>query len=370
LPSSDSTPTAAARRIAPGFLQAKPRPLSAVADYVNGTILPPAVVCEVGWVNGLGAIRSLGRAGVRTVALDHRPWALGFRSRYALPVVAPDPLADQDGFISSLLALAEVLGRPAPIFPTHDEHLNALACRRADLGDRFLYPFPSWDVLEPLQSKRHQLATASRLGIGTPATAHPRSLDEAQMGAIRRAVPCAVAAKKPWVLDPVAVGPLGVRTKFARDLLTQRPTLIRGNASEIIALAGQAGQGRGVDSGDSAEAAINAAKSLAVKTGGAVLVTGEVDYATDGNVVQSCANGHILLTRVTGAGCAQGAMAAACASVADTPLQAALATAALLAIAGDIAAKRATRPGSFQVALLDALDEIDAALLKKHAKLK
>jgi hydroxyethylthiazole kinase len=206
------------------------------------------------------------------------------------------------------------------------------------------------------------MADALLVNVGT--------LDEAQMGAIRRAVPCAVAAKKPWVLDPVAVGPLGVRTKFARDLLTQRPTLIRGNASEIIALAGQAGQGRGVDSGDSAEAAINAAKSLAVKTGGAVLVTGEVDYATDGNVVQSCANGHILLTRVTGAGCAQGAMAAACASVADTPLQAALATAALLAIAGDIAAKRATRPGSFQVALLDALDEIDAALLKKHAKLK
>ena len=178
-----SMPTAAARRIAPGFLQAKPRPLSAVADYVNGSILPPAVVCEVGWVNGLGAIRSLGRAGVRTVALDHRPWALGFRSRYALPVVAPDPLADQDGFISSLLALAEVLGRPAPIFPTHDEHLNALACRRDDLGDRFLYPFPSWDVLEPIQSKRHQLATASSLGLGTPATTHPRSLEEAQMDA-------------------------------------------------------------------------------------------------------------------------------------------------------------------------------------------
>jgi D-aspartate ligase len=178
-----STPTAAERRIAPGFLQAKPFPLSAVADYVKGSALPPAVVCEVSWVNGLGAIRSLGRAGVRTVALDHRPWALGFRSRYALPVLAPDPLADQDGFISSLLALAEALGRRAPIFPTHDEHLNALACRRADLGDRFVYPFPSWDVLEPLQSKRHQLATAIRLGIGTPATAHPQSLDEAQMDA-------------------------------------------------------------------------------------------------------------------------------------------------------------------------------------------
>jgi D-aspartate ligase len=176
-------PTAPARRVAPKFLQAKPRPLSAVADYVSRSVLPPAVVCEVGWVNGLGAIRSLGRARIPAIALDHRPWALGFRSRYALPVVAPDPLPDQDGFISLLLELAEALGRPAPIFPTHDEHLNALAQRRDDLGDRFLYPFPSWDVLEPLQSKRHQLAVASRLGMGTPATAHPLSLEEARAAA-------------------------------------------------------------------------------------------------------------------------------------------------------------------------------------------
>jgi D-aspartate ligase len=175
----EAPPTRAARRLAPKFLQAKPRSLSAVADYVGASALPPAVVCEVGWVNGLGAIRALGRAGIRTIALDHRPWALGFRSRYTLPLVAPDPLPDQDGFISFLLELAEELGRPAPIFPTHDEHLNALAQRRNELGESYLCPFPDWNVLEPLQSKRHQLAVASRLGMATPATVHPRSLDEA-----------------------------------------------------------------------------------------------------------------------------------------------------------------------------------------------
>ncbi|MGB2875174.1 MAG: hypothetical protein WBB76_06830 [Gaiellaceae bacterium] len=167
------------RRLAPKFLQAKPRSLGAVAAYVEGAALPPAVVCEVGWVNGLGAIRSLGRVGVRTIALDHRPWALGFRSRYALPLVAPDPLPDQDGFISFLVDLAEELGRPAPIFPTHDEHLNALARHRDELADRYLCPFPGWDVLEPLQSKRHQLAMAESLGMATPATVHPQSLDDA-----------------------------------------------------------------------------------------------------------------------------------------------------------------------------------------------
>ena len=175
--------TEPARRVMPRFLQAKPRPLSAVAAHLAGSALPPAVVCEVGWVNGLGAIRSLGRAGVPVVALDHRPWALGFRSRYALPVVAPDPLPDENGFISFLQELAEVVERPMPIFPTHDEHLNSLARRRDELGDSFLCPFPGWEVLEPLQSKRHQIATAERLGMGTPQTAHPRSAEEARSAA-------------------------------------------------------------------------------------------------------------------------------------------------------------------------------------------
>lgn len=195
------------------------------------------------------------------------------------------------------------------------------------------------------------------------------TLDAAQMPAIERAIPAARAAGKPWVLDPVAVGPLTLRTHFTRGLLAHRPTLIRGNASEIIALSGRTGSGRGVDSGDPTEAALDAAKHLATQSGGAVLVTGPVDYATDGTRVLTCANGHVLMTRVTGVGCAQGALAAACAAVATSPLQAAVATAAILGVAGDLAAARATRPGSFQVALLDALDELDADLLRRHARL-
>lgn len=205
------------------------------------------------------------------------------------------------------------------------------------------------------------IASALLVNVGT--------LDEAQKAAITRAVPAATAARRPWVLDPVAVGALTLRTQFCRELLSHRPTLIRGNASEIIALAGLAGRGRGVDSGDPSESAIAAAKALAKHTGGAVLVTGVVDYVTDGAVVRSCANGHVLLTRVTGVGCAQGALAAACVAVADSPLQAGLAVAAIVGIAGEIAAARCSRPGGFQIALLDALDEVDSTLLREHARL-
>jgi predicted ATP-grasp superfamily ATP-dependent carboligase len=165
--------------VTPRFLRANPQPVGAARAYVAGRELAPAVVCEVGWVNGLGAIRSLGRTGVPVIALDHRPWALGFRSRYSLPVLAPDPLEDEEGFVASLLELGEALGRPAPIFPTHDEHLNSLARHRDELAGRFLFPFPGWDVLEPLQSKRYQLETAQRIGVAIPRTVHPRSLDEA-----------------------------------------------------------------------------------------------------------------------------------------------------------------------------------------------
>ncbi|MDR1011520.1 MAG: hydroxyethylthiazole kinase [Opitutaceae bacterium] len=205
------------------------------------------------------------------------------------------------------------------------------------------------------------IADALLINVGT--------LDDAQIHAMRHAIPACARAGKPWVFDPVAVGPLGVRTRFAREILPLRPAIIRGNASEIISLAGQTGQGRGPDSGDSPEHALDAAAQLVSQTGATLLVTGAVDYALDATRTLSCSNGHPLLTRVTGVGCAQGALAAACAAVTPDRLHAAAAAAAIMAIAGDLAAARAPHPGSFRVALLDELDRLDAATLRRHAKI-
>jgi D-aspartate ligase len=138
-----------------------------------------AVVVDVGWVNGLAAIRSLGRAGVRVLALDHRPSALGFRSRYAEAVLCPDP-QDEEAFVSFLAQLGAELEPPAPIFPTHDEPLNAIAREADRLADRFRFPFPSWDVLSRVQSKRAQLEAAGEAGVSVPRTLHPRSAEEAR----------------------------------------------------------------------------------------------------------------------------------------------------------------------------------------------
>ena len=176
---------------APPFLRAKTNPPEAAATYLAGkeSARPPAVVCEVGWVNGLAAIRSLGRAEISVVAVDYRDSALGFRSSYAFPVEAPDPVEDEDGFVEAMKRLGDAIGRPAPLFPTHDEHLNALARHRAELGDRFLYPFPGWDVLGGLQSKRLQLETAERMGLAVPKTFHPRSFAEVGAAAAETGYP-------------------------------------------------------------------------------------------------------------------------------------------------------------------------------------
>jgi D-aspartate ligase len=138
-----------------------------------------AVVVEVAWVNGLAAIRSLGRRGLRVLALDHRPYALGFRSRYAEQRLAPDPFEDENGFIAALGSIAEETDDVLPVFPTHDEHVNAIA-RHADvLAERYRFPFPSWEVLERIQSKRHQLETAESIGVPVPRTLYPQSPEEA-----------------------------------------------------------------------------------------------------------------------------------------------------------------------------------------------
>ena len=145
---------------------------------------PPAIVVDVGFVNGLSAIRSLRRAGVRVFAVDHNPSALGFRSRYATKVVAPSPLADEDGFVETLRGLG-----PGVVFATHDEGLRAIARHRDSL--ELLCPFPR--DLERLQKKRVQLEAA----LHTPDTRFPESASEALAAAEEIGYPVLLKPSEP-----------------------------------------------------------------------------------------------------------------------------------------------------------------------------
>jgi D-aspartate ligase len=160
----------------------------------------PAAVLDVGWVNGLAAIRSLGRAGARVLAVDHRPSALGFRSRYAEPFLSPDPHRDETRFVAFVRALGEVV-----VFPTHDEQLNLIARHLGDLD--VLAPFPPWDVLERVQSKRVQVETAAAAGVDTPRTAYPETAAEARAAAEELGFPVLVKPEHP----------IGFKQRFRRQ---------------------------------------------------------------------------------------------------------------------------------------------------------
>lgn len=176
-----------------------------------------------------------------------------------------------------------------------------------------------------------------------------------QRQAMREAVAGAQEAGTPWVLDPVAVGSLPVRTPLAHELVALRPDVVRGNPSEVLALAGSGSGGRGVDAADDVDSALPAARELAARTGGVVTVSGPVDAVTDGERVVRVGGGHVLLTRVTGGGCALGALVAAFVGVADDAFSGTVAALATYAVAAETSAATASGPGSFAVGLLDAL---------------
>lgn len=160
----------------------------------------------------------------------------------------------------------------------------------------------------------------------------------------------------PIVLDPVGAGATTLRTGAAKKILQETAVkIVRGNSSEILALAGGESKTKGVDAGDSVEEASEAAKLLAGELGTTLAITGPVDCITDGSQVVEVANGHELMPFVTGTGCSATAVLGAFAAVETDMLVAAAGGLAYFGLAGEIAAKNSTGPGTFMVALLDAL---------------
>lgn len=167
---------------------------------------------------------------------------------------------------------------------------------------------------------------------------------------------------KSLVLDPVGIGLGSLRTRVLVALKPCKPAIVRGNASEIIALANlwdlagveAAGGPRGVDAVDEVDDALAAALAIARFTKGAVAISGETDVVTDGALVARSHGGSVMMTNITGAGCSQGGVIAIYAAVAD-PFAAALAGVQVYNLAGSRAAAATDAPASFQVAFLDEL---------------
>jgi hydroxyethylthiazole kinase len=202
-------------------------------------------------------------------------------------------------------------------------------------------------------------------GIASALVVNIGTLSPAWVTAMHRAAEVAAAGGKPWVLDPVGAGATRYRTTVAAELARRRPTVIRGNASEILALAAAAGGDaaavgtKGVDSVHGSDQAIDAARGLAREIGCVVAVTGPVDYVTDGTRTLGVHNGDPLMTRVTALGCAATGVVGAFLAVHPDPLAATAYALGVFGLAGEIAARDASGPGTLRWRLLDALHTLD-----------
>ncbi|PZR14572.1 MAG: hydroxyethylthiazole kinase [Flavobacterium psychrophilum] len=202
---------------------------------------------------------------------------------------------------------------------------------------------------------------ASVINIGT--------LDEYWVESMLKAAQKADELGKPWVLDPVGAGATAYRNETVAKLLAFKPTVIRGNASEIMALAkvGEA-KTKGVDSIHQSNEAIGAAQWLSDTFGSVVCVSGATDVIVSGNKKIYISNGHPLMQQVTGLGCTASALTGAFAAVSDDIVIGMAAAMASLGIAGELAQKISAGPGSLQLNILDKLHNITQEEFFTHLK--
>ena len=207
------------------------------------------------------------------------------------------------------------------------------------------------------------LARALVINIGT--------LSPAWVESMRKAMLRAAANGRPIVFDPVGAGATRFRSDTCHRLLEEvPPSIVRGNASEIRALAGATAGTKGVDSTETSDAALDSARTLAARYGCVVTVSGAIDLIVTGDRVVRVANGHPMMPRVTGLGCTATALTGAFAAVNPSHLDAAVHAMAVMGIAGELAAAQSPGPGTFQVRFLDALYLLRESDIRSRLKLE
>lgn len=207
------------------------------------------------------------------------------------------------------------------------------------------------------------IASSLVINIGTLSNSWVTAMIKAGKAAKDRGIPV--------VLDPVGAGATAYRTKTSLQIIKEcRPGVIRGNASEIMALVNDQGNTKGVDSMTSPETALQAAEILAKDTGAVVVISGPVDYILDGHTVIQVRNGASMMGRVTGLGCMATALAGAFMAVNRDFFLASAHAMTVMGIAGELAAKRSDGPGTMQVYILDSLYKLTGEEISKYFNAK
>jgi len=181
--------------------------------------------------------------------------------------------------------------------------------------------------------------------------------DKERRDAITIAIEATRSNALPWVLDPVFVDRAPTRAAFARELIAQRPTVIRLNHAEFSTLAG-------------GKPSLDAVAAYARTSQAVIGLSGESDLLSDGERTASIANGHPLMARVTAMGCAGSALVVACLTTEPDAFIAAVAALLIINIAGELAAEKSAGPGSFAASIIDALYNLDGPTLIDRAKVR
>lgn len=216
-------------------------------------------------------------------------------------------------------------------------------------------------AIEEVEDMVH-IASSLVINIGTLNADWVSSMVVAGKAALKKGIPI--------VLDPVGAGATPYRTQVCKQLLeTIKPSIVRGNGSEIMALVNDSINTKGVDSNDSSDSALQSAKQLANETGAIVVISGPTDYITNGRDTEVITNGSPLMARVTGMGCTATALVGAFAAINSNYLEAATHAMAVMSIVGERAASRAKGNGSMQLYFLDELCNLTDDILATNLKL-
>jgi hydroxyethylthiazole kinase len=203
------------------------------------------------------------------------------------------------------------------------------------------------------------LASALVINIGT--------LSEPWVRGMFKAFAAAAGKGVPVIIDPVGAGATPYRTRTIRQLIhAGEPAIIRGNASEIMALTDDMFQTKGVDSTAGSDEAVSAAQHIAGDRKCVVCISGEVDYIVNAEKVVQVQNGHPMMTKVTGLGCTASALCGAFAAVEKNSLAAAVKAMTVMGIAGEMAAEQSRGPGSLQMHFLDILYGLSETDISRH----
>lgn len=227
----------------------------------------------------------------------------------------------------------------------------------------------------PVMAHAHE-EVADMVGIAQALVLNIGTLDPYWIESMRLALVAASKRGIPVVLDPVGAGATPYRNASIEHLLmTALPTVIRGNGSEIMSVAGAAVQTRGVDSSAGVNDALGAAQALVQRTQGVVCVSGKTDHILDAKRRWArLSNGYEWMTRITGVGCSATALIGAFCAVQPDAWRATVAAMALLGVVGEVAAEkvmaRGCGVGSMQIALLDELQLLDQVTFEQRLRLE